>query len=361
MENYLDILILLIALLSAILVVNTKNLLSAIITGSIFSLFCALSYLVMSAPDVALTEAAVGACASTCILLSALRLFEEDSKKSERSNILYAIPCICLFIVLSHFISSVHAFGDINAITNNGAVEYYIQKSGEDIGLLSIVNSILASYRGFDTFIETLVIFAAGMCVMMILNSDSNDSNDSTAVNNTLSNYPQSFAEDTRNRSVTDNLYLSGAIDNNILSVVARLAAPLIIAFGFYIQINGSNAPGGGFQAGAIMASAFILLGIVCGNKHILSLIGLPLFKNIAIFGVFIYGFIGMMCVMLGAEFLNYNILSAIPQSGQKLGILIIEWGVGITVFSVFCLIYFSFSAFTMVTVLEDNTETKLK
>ena len=44
-----------------------------------------------------------------------------------------------------------------------------------------------------------------------------------------------------------------------VLKVVAKLLIPFILLFGFYVQMHGDYGPGGGFQAGVIVAAAFVL------------------------------------------------------------------------------------------------------
>ncbi|MBU8920508.1 MAG: DUF4040 domain-containing protein [Bacteroidales bacterium] len=58
---------------SAVFALHTKNLLMAVIAVGILSLFSSIIYLIMQAPDVAMTEAAIGAGLSTVIFLYALR------------------------------------------------------------------------------------------------------------------------------------------------------------------------------------------------------------------------------------------------------------------------------------------------
>ena len=53
-----------------------------------------------------------------------------------------------------------------------------------------------------------------------------------------------------------------------ILRVVTKLLAGLIMLFGFYVQFHGDYSPGGGFQAGIIMAAAVIIYGIVFDINH---------------------------------------------------------------------------------------------
>lgn len=133
-------------------------------------------------------------------------------------------------------------------------------------------------------------------------------------------------------------------MENKIIITISKLIFPLIIAFGFYIQIHGSNAPGGGFQAGVIMASAFFLHSIVFGYEQTLKIVSFRFLKILAMLGIMLYGGTGIACIIMGGEFLNYNMLGSTPVKGQILGISIVEWGIGLTVFSSFCLCYYSFT-----------------
>ena len=134
--------------------------------------------------------------------------------------------------------------------------------------------------------------------------------------------------------------------DKVILRVVSRLFIPFILLFGFYVQFHGDFGPGGGFQAGVIVASAFILYSIVFGVDE-----GKKLFpSNINLFllalGGLLYGGVGIASMLLGEEFLSYNILGSSPQSGQHIGILLIEFGVGLTVSNVMIALFNAFVSF---------------
>jgi multicomponent Na+:H+ antiporter subunit B len=167
MSLFIDVSILILVALMAVAVVNTKNLLHVVIFSSVFSLLCALLYLLMAAPDVALTEASIGACVTTCFLLSALKYLKDIDVRA-KIDLPALIVCSSLCALLCYASMDFHGYGDQAAITNLGAVDYYKNNYGKDTGLLSIVNAILASYRGFDTFGETLVIFLAGMSISLI-------------------------------------------------------------------------------------------------------------------------------------------------------------------------------------------------
>ena len=152
----------------AIALVHSASLLSAVILATAMSVLCVLLYTIMAAPDVALTEASIGTCVTTCFLLATLKYANKDTDKLSVDYLAIGI-CITLFIAIIFHSLGLHEYGDIDSLANSGAVSYYKDNFGKDTGLLSIVNSILASYRGFDTFGETLVIFVAGVSLLLIL------------------------------------------------------------------------------------------------------------------------------------------------------------------------------------------------
>ncbi len=72
-------------------------------------------------------------------------------------------------IILFWAIEDMPAFGDPQAPATQYTGELYIQSALPDIGIENIVTAILASYRGFDTLGETVVIFTAGISVALLL------------------------------------------------------------------------------------------------------------------------------------------------------------------------------------------------
>ena len=135
-------------------------------------------------------------------------------------------------------------------------------------------------------------------------------------------------------------------MDNLILKVCTKVLFTPIILFGLYVQFHGDFGPGGGFQAGVIVASAFILysivFGIEAGKKLFPSNINLIL---LALGGI-IYGGVGIASMLLGDEFLAYNLLGSSPQSGQHIGILLVELGVGLTVSNVMIALFNAFASY---------------
>jgi len=129
-----------------------------------------------------------------------------------------------------------------------------------------------------------------------------------------------------------------------VLRVVSKILIPIIILFAFYVQFHGDYGPGGGFQAGVIFASAFILHALVFGLANTQKVIKSTSLQLGSAIGVLLYAGVGVITMLKGGEFLNYNVLASTPAAGQHLGILIIELGVGITVGSVILLIFYYFA-----------------
>jgi len=131
--------------------------------------------------------------------------------------------------------------------------------------------------------------------------------------------------------------------DNIVLSVVARLLMPFILLFALYVQFHGEVSPGGGFQAGVIFASAFVLFVLVYGIDAAEGIIPDGFLRGGIAGGVLLYAGVGLLGILLGSNFLDYNVLAADPKNGQHLGIVLIELGVGTTVASVVTAVFYAF------------------
>jgi multicomponent Na+:H+ antiporter subunit B len=128
---------------------------------------------------------------------------------------------------------------------------------------------------------------------------------------------------------------------NLILRVIAKYLFPLIALFAFYVQFHGDYGPGGGFQAGVILSVAFILYTLVFGLETTERVVPPHVLRILASTGILVYAGTGAATMFMGGNFLDYSVLSSDPVAGQHLGILMIELGVGITVFAVMLIIFF--------------------
>ena len=130
-----------------------------------------------------------------------------------------------------------------------------------------------------------------------------------------------------------------------ILRVCTKIIVSPIILFGLYVQFHGDYGPGGGFQAGVIVAAGFILHSLIFGLSEGRKLISQKLNIFIMFSGVLLYGGVGLISVFKNTEYLNYNILAHDHKHGQHLGILLIEFGVGLTVAGVMLILFHLFSS----------------
>ena len=132
--------------------------------------------------------------------------------------------------------------------------------------------------------------------------------------------------------------------ENIILRIISKMLIPLIVLFAFYVQFHGDYSPGGGFQAGVIFSAAFILYTIIFGTDTAGEIIPESILRIIASLGVLLYAGTGVAALLLGGEFLNYSVLASDPRSGQHIGIILVELGVGMTVSSIMLLIFYTFA-----------------
>jgi multicomponent Na+:H+ antiporter subunit B len=131
-----------------------------------------------------------------------------------------------------------------------------------------------------------------------------------------------------------------------ILRVVTKLLVGTIILFAFYVQFHGDFSPGGGFQAGVIMAVAFIIYGIVFGLEKAQEVFPPWVVHKLVALGVLIYAGTGIVSMLLGYTFLDYGAFEpGHPSHGQHWGILAVELGVGVTVTGVMVAIYYAFGS----------------
>ena len=130
-----------------------------------------------------------------------------------------------------------------------------------------------------------------------------------------------------------------------ILRVVSKFLIPLIALFAFYVQFHGDYGPGGGFQAGVILAASVILYALIFGLSEAKKAIP-PSWVRIGMtMGVLLYGGTGVVTWLLGAEFLNYSVLAHDAAHGQHYGILAVELGVLLAVASTMLAIFYAFGS----------------
>jgi len=138
--------------------------------SGVFSLLTAGLFITMDAPDVAFTEAAVGAGISTVLMLGTLALTSQTQKPvARKAQTVPLLVVIATGMALLYSTLDMPAFGDPEAPAQTHVAPYYIEETPEVIDVPNIVTAVLASYRGFDTLGEVVVVFMAGVGVLALL------------------------------------------------------------------------------------------------------------------------------------------------------------------------------------------------
>jgi len=154
---------------TAISIVRMRSLFAAVMLMGIYSFLGASWMLLLDAPDVAFTEASVGAGISTILTLSALALAGRKAKKPVHSP---ALPLVVVFLTgaaLIYGTLDMPYYGDPQAPSHLHPSPSFVERSETEIGIPNVVTAVLASYRGYDTLGETLVIFTASVAVLLLL------------------------------------------------------------------------------------------------------------------------------------------------------------------------------------------------
>lgn len=129
-----------------------------------------------------------------------------------------------------------------------------------------------------------------------------------------------------------------------ILRVMAKLLIPFILLFGLYVQFHGDFGPGGGFQAGVILAAAVIFYALIYGHIDARKVVPEPFVESMMALGVLIYAGVGIAGILLGGNYMDYFVLDANTVLGQHRGIFWVEVGVATTVSGVMLKIFYMFA-----------------
>ena len=129
--------------------------------------------------------------------------------------------------------------------------------------------------------------------------------------------------------------------EQTVLRVVCKMLIPFMIIFAVYVVTHGELGPGGGFQGGVIAAAGFIFFGLVFGADKLKERIDPRVVDALMALGVLLYAGVGLWGLLYGSTFLDYGTLNpAHPKEGEPRGMSLVEYGVGLTVTTVFITIY---------------------
>jgi multicomponent Na+:H+ antiporter subunit B len=229
---------------------------------------------------------------------------------------------------------------------------YYIEKSIDDTSVPNIVTAVLADYRGYDTMFETIVIFTAGIACIFLLRTPQKTETETRLYRHIPTGITLriekggKFPEESIDFERIDSEWVPYDL---IAKTTCRLIVPFIQLFALYVIAHGHHSPGGGFQGGVILGAAMLLLAVAFDLRAASRRLGAKTAAFLGTLGVFIYAGTGIVCMLLGANFLDYSALAALlhvdPITARSHGILIVEIGVGIAVMAVMVILYYNISS----------------
>ncbi|MGP9811976.1 hydrogenase subunit MbhD domain-containing protein [Rhodopseudomonas sp. NSM] len=250
--------------------VLARDLFAAIVLFIVYGLFVAIAWVRLDAVDVALAEAAIGAGLSGVLLLRAAGLLVQRSEAAaqppHRGHLGSALPCAAIASVLA-----------LLSLSLPDAIAGLRGPVGENLvatGVGNAVTAVLLDFRGYDTLLETIVLFAALVGVWSLT--------------------PDPFW------GGRPGLKEHARIDG-VLASFGRLLPPVGLMIGVYLVWIGADAPGGAFQAGTVLAAVW-MLGIMAGlvdappvsrlRLRLAVAVGPLLFLAVASAGLFVGGFL---------------------------------------------------------------------
>jgi len=328
----IDLSVLSLIVLCGFATIMVKDLLSAAIIFGAYSFLMCLLWTEMGAVDVAFTEASVGAGVSTILFLAAAYQTTRTVKSRKKGRVFSKIVGLTAAVVMGFVLLAAQTnfpdFADPGSPASLYLSPYYITQTLADTAVPNMVTSVLADYRGFDTMFETAVIFTAGLAVIAILRRTKKlDRCD----------LPEPYT-------------ISAGYQDTIIRFVSRQLVPFMQLFALYVVAHGHHSPGGGFQGGVILGASFILLAISYDLQMVLQRMSERWNILLGNIGVLIYAGIGFLCLIMGANFLDYSILSKILPATDRImarshGMLGIEIGVAIAVMAIVVTIYLNLAS----------------
>lgn len=225
----------------------------------------------------------------------------------------FTAALFCLFLVagLLYCVSYLPPIGEPTGAKENEVVERYVEKGLEETGAVNTVSGMILTYRAFDTFGETNVLFIAACCVMIMLMLD----------------------EAVLEKMEKNNDRRFEPKNDPIVRMVASFLCPIIFIFAIYIMLNGHLSPGGGFSGGAILGAGLILYVSAFGFAKTQKFFNEKIYKVAKITALCTYGLIGSYFYITGANGIANYIPLGLPGRILSGGIILpINVAVGIEV-----------------------------
>ncbi|MFM2397858.1 MAG: hypothetical protein RL341_15 [Pseudomonadota bacterium] len=282
------------ACMLATVLAHRQRILALVLLGAV-GLVVALTFVYLSAPDLALTQLLVE-IVTIILMMLALNWLPHESAASDtrarklRDAVIAAVAgggiAALVYMVLTRPFDSISP--------------YFLQTTVEQGGGANAVNVIIVDYRGFDTLGEITVLGIAGLLIYALL----------------AGFHPAGFTQQPGTPSQRFPL---------MLALISRLLLPFAVLVTIYLYLRGHNQPGGGFIAGLVLAIALILQFAASGQQWVGQRMGTD-FRPWVGWGLLIAGATGIGSWFFGAPFLTstydypvWPIVGAVPLASASL------------------------------------------
>lgn len=226
-------------------------------------------------------------------------------------EIMGIVLCVLMICVLLIAVSYLPPTGNADNPANNEVSQLYVEHGIEDTGAVNSVTGMILSYRAFDTFGETNVLFISGCCVMILLLLDHKAQKNSAIAN--------------------DRFYEPK--NDVILQQVARILVPIVFVFSIYVMLNGHLSPGGGFSGGAMMGAGMILYVCAFGFDKTRRFFSERVYTLVKVTALVLYGVMITYYYIMGANGLENHIPLGTPGAILSAGLILpIDLVVGLQV-----------------------------
>ncbi|WP_320200968.1 monovalent cation/H+ antiporter subunit A [Agrobacterium sp. rho-13.3] len=237
--------------------------LAALIMLGVSGLVTCLTFVWLSAPDLAITQLLVEIVTLVLILLG-LRWLPKRMVKVDNSS---ELPSQLrrgrdfLLAVFSGIGMAIIAFAVMTLPVPNTIANYFLENAYSEGGGTNVVNVILVDFRGFDTMGEIAVLAIVGLTVFSLLRRfrPAHESIGLPEQQRIQNAFDADSPERTKGDTVRDYLLVP--------SVIMQWMFPVIVTFSIFLFMRGHDLPGGGFSAGITMAVAFLLQYLAGGTR----------------------------------------------------------------------------------------------
>ena len=283
-----EILLLAFLIVCAISVSFIKRLTSTIIVFMSFSIVMSIIWMLLESPDLALTEAAVGAGISSVLFFLLIKRIHamggypssgtQGQKQTSSARTMY---CVCSIIFVSVIIvaflvalAEMPPFGDPSNPTNNEVYVRYVEQGMAETGAINIVAAVILDYRAFDTMGEAFILFTVMVFTTSLLKTS----------------YALDIPEDSKKKEPV------------ILRVIVMIIVPFLMVYGLYVLFNGHLSPGGGFSGGAVLGAGLSLYAAAFGVDKVRKIFSLNTYTICSGCALLFYALVKGYSFIMGAN-----------------------------------------------------------